>query len=101
MWVNSYSDAFQVIHHNLDRALEAYNISGSKTYNRAAKMSAVSQFESHKQRFFNHLLTGMKCPTLIKAIEQDLAAQNAVVVQVVSTNEELLKRRLDEVPASE
>jgi hypothetical protein len=98
---NSYSDAFGVIHNNLDKALEACNISGDKTYNRAAKMSAVSQFESHKQRFFNHLLTGMKCPTLIKAIEQDLAAQNAVVVQIVSTNEELLKRRLDEVPASE
>ncbi|WP_242055718.1 strawberry notch-like NTP hydrolase domain-containing protein [Nostoc flagelliforme] len=62
---NSYSDAFQVIHNNLEKALEACNISGAKTYNRAAKMSANSQFESHKQRFFNHLLTGMKCPTLI------------------------------------
>ncbi|MBD2452309.1 strawberry notch family protein [Nostoc sp. FACHB-152] len=98
---NDYSDAFQVIHNNLNKALEACNITGAKTYNRAAKMSAMSQFESHKQRFFNHLLTGIKCPTLIKAIEQDLAQGNAVVVQVVSTNEELLKRRLDEVPADE
>ncbi|MEH1899713.1 MAG: strawberry notch family protein [Nostoc sp.] len=98
---NSYSDAFQVIHHNLDKALEACNITGAKTYNRAAKMSAKSQFESHKQRFFNHLLTGMKCPTLIKAIEQDLAQGLAIVIQIVSTNEELLKRRLDEVPADE
>jgi phospholipid N-methyltransferase len=98
---NSYSDAFGVIHHNLDKALEACNISGDKTYNRAAKMSAVSQFESHKQKFFNHLLIGMKCPTLIKAIEQDLAQGLAIVIQIVSTNEELLKRRLDEVPASE
>ncbi|WP_292839842.1 strawberry notch C-terminal domain-containing protein [Nostoc sp. NMS8] len=98
---NSYSDAFGVIHNNLDKALEACNISGSKTYNRAAKMSAVSQFESHKQRFFNHLLTGMKCPQLIKAIEEDLAAQNAVVIQIVSTNEELLKRRLNEVAPEE
>ncbi|WP_375495800.1 strawberry notch-like NTP hydrolase domain-containing protein [uncultured Nostoc sp.] len=98
---NSYSDAFQVIHHNLDKALEACNISGDKTYNRAAKMSAMSQFESHKQRFFNHLLTGMKCPQLIKAIEEDLAAQNAVIIQIVSTNEELLKRRLNEVVPEE
>ncbi|MEH2228291.1 MAG: strawberry notch family protein [Nostoc sp.] len=98
---NSYSDAFQVIHHNLDKALEACNISGDKTYNRAAKMSAVSQFESHKQRFFNHLLTGMKCPQLIKAIEEDLAALNAIVIQIVSTNEELLKRRLNEVSSEE
>ena len=98
---NSYSDAFGVIHNNLDKALEACNISGDKTYNRAAKMSAVSQFESHKQRFFNHLLTGMKCPQLIKAIEEDLAAQNAIVIQIVSTNEELLKRRLNEVALEE
>ncbi|MEH2120571.1 strawberry notch-like NTP hydrolase domain-containing protein [Nostoc sp.] len=98
---DSYSEAFQIIHNNLHKALEACNISGSKTFNRAAKMSAMSQFESHKQRFFNHLLTGIKCPQLIKAIEQDLTQGNAVVVQVVSTNEELLKRRLNEVPTSE
>ncbi|MBD2535551.1 strawberry notch C-terminal domain-containing protein, partial [Nostoc flagelliforme FACHB-838] len=98
---NSYSDAFGVIHNNLDKALEACNISGDKTYNRAAKMSAVSQFESHKQRFFNHLLTGMKCPQLIKAIEEDLAVGNAIVIQIVSTNEELLKRRLNEVALEE
>ncbi|MCC5664802.1 strawberry notch family protein [Nostoc sp. CHAB 5784] len=98
---DSYADAFQVIHNNLHKALEACNISGSKTYNRAAKMSAMSQFESHKQRFFNHLLTGMKCPQLIKAIEQDIAQGHAVVIQIVSTNEELLKRRLNQVPAEE
>ncbi|WDD36216.1 strawberry notch family protein (plasmid) [Nostoc sp. UHCC 0926] len=98
---DSYADAFQIIHNNLHKALEACNISGSKTYNHMAKMSAMSQFESHKQRFFNHLLTGMKCPKLINAIEQDIAQGYAVVVQIVSTNEELLKRRLHEVPASE
>ncbi|BBD70061.1 hypothetical protein NIES4072_64410 [Nostoc commune NIES-4072] len=98
---DSYADAFQIIHNNLYKALEACNISGAKTYNRMAKMSAMSQFESHKQRFFNHLLTGMKCPKLIKAIEQDIAQGHAVVVQIVSTNEELLKRRLHQVPASE
>ncbi|WP_292844007.1 strawberry notch C-terminal domain-containing protein [Nostoc sp. NMS8] len=94
---DSYASAFQIIHNNLYKALEACNISGAKTYNRMAKMSAMSQFESHKQRFFNHLLTGMKCPKLIKAIEQDLAFGHAVVIQIVSTNEELLKRRLNEV----
>ncbi|MHC0068001.1 strawberry notch-like NTP hydrolase domain-containing protein [Nostoc sp. UIC 10890] len=98
---DAYADAFKIIHNNLYKALEACNITGAKTYNRAAKMSAMSQFESHKQRFFNHLLTGMKCPQLIKAIEQDLAHGHAVIVQIVSTNEELLKRRLDEVSAEE
>ncbi|BAY41895.1 hypothetical protein NIES2111_62910 (plasmid) [Nostoc sp. NIES-2111] len=98
---NRYADAFQIIHNNLNQALEACNITGAKIYNRAAKMSAMSQFESHKQRFFNHLLTGMKCPMLIKAIENDLAQGHAVVIQIVSTNEELLKRRLNEVRAEE
>ena len=98
---DNYSEAFQIIHNNLYKALEACNISGAKTYNRMAKMSAMSQFESHKQRFFNHLLTGMKCPKLIKAIEQDLALGHAIVIQIVSTNEELLKRRLYGIPVDE
>ncbi|HYX17477.1 MAG TPA: strawberry notch family protein, partial [Nostoc sp.] len=98
---DSYASAFQIIHNNLYKALEACNISGAKTYNRMAKMSAMSQFESHKQRFFNHLLTGMKCPKLIQAIEQDLALGHAVVIQIVSTNEELLKRRLYGIPVDE
>ncbi|MEH2008038.1 strawberry notch-like NTP hydrolase domain-containing protein [Nostoc sp.] len=98
---DSYADAFQIIHNNLHKALEACNISGAKTYNRMAKMSAMSQFESHKQRFFNHLLTGMKCPKLIKAIEHDIAIGHAVVIQIVSTNEELLKRKLYGISAEE
>jgi protein strawberry notch len=51
--------------------------------------------------FFNHLLTAMKCPTLIAALERDLEEGHAAVVQVVSTNEALLDRRLAEIPASE
>ncbi len=38
---------------------------------------------------------------LIKAIEQDIAQGHAVVIQIVSTNEELLKRRLNEVPSED
>jgi protein strawberry notch len=52
-------------------------------------------------RFFNHLLTAMKCPTLIAAIARDLEAGHACVLQVVSTNEALLDRRLAEIPTSE
>ena len=38
---------------------------------------------------------GMKAPTVIRAIEDDLAAGKACVIQVVSTGESLLKRRLE------
>jgi predicted RNA methylase len=99
---DAYADAFQIIHHNLNAALEAANITGIEgTYNRQAKVAARSAFESNKQRFFNHLLTAMKCPTLIASIERDLDQGHAIVLQVVSTNEALLDRRLADIPASE
>jgi hypothetical protein len=99
---DSYADAFQIIHNNLEAALEASGISSDGgTLNPQAKSAARSAFESNKQRFFNHLITAMKCPSLIKAIEADLAAGHAAVVQVVSTSEALMERRLDEIPPSE
>src|SRR6202043_3287123 len=100
---DAYADAFQIIHNNLDAAMEAANITGAdgSSYNRNAKAAARSAFESNKQRFFNHLLTAMKCPTLIAALQRDLDAGHAALVQVVSTNEALLERRLAEIPTSE
>ena len=85
---DAYADAFQIIHKNLNAALEAANITGvDGTYNRNAKAAARSAFESNKQRFFNHLLTAMKCPTLIAAIARDLDEGHACILQIVSTNE--------------
>jgi hypothetical protein len=100
---DAYADAFQIIHKNLTEALKAANITGADggTYNRNAKAAARSAFESNKQRFFNHLLTAMKCPTLIARIAGDLEEGHSVVLQVVSTNEALLERRLAEIPTSE
>ena len=97
---DAYAEAFRVIHNNLSAALEAMNITqpGEGTLNRQAKAAALSAFESAKQRFFNYLLTAMKCPTLIRAIEADLAQGDAAVVQIVSTGEALLDRRLAEIP---
>ena len=43
----------------------------------------------------------MKCPTLIAALTRDLEAGHAAIVQIVSTNEALLERRLAEIPTSE
>ncbi|HXC14828.1 MAG TPA: strawberry notch family protein [Stellaceae bacterium] len=100
---DAYADAFQIIHKNLNAALEAANITGSNgsTYNRTAKAAARSAFESNKQRFCNHLLTAMKCPTLIAAIARDIDDGHACILQIVSTNEALLDRRLAEIPTSE
>ncbi|KUM26698.1 methylase [Mesorhizobium loti] len=99
---NAYADAFQVIHNNLSAALEAANItSDSATLNRNAKAAARSAFESTKQRFFSHLITSMMTPTLIAAIEQDRADGHSAVVQIVSTGEALMERRLAEIPTEE
>ena len=99
---DAYADAFQIIHRNLNEALKAANITGEggNTYNRNARAAARSAFEVNKQRFFNHLLTAMKCPTLIAAIARDLEAGHAIVLQIVSTNEALLDRRLAEIPTT-
>lgn len=91
-----------VIHNNLDAAMEAANITGSDgTLNRQAKSAARSAFESTKQRFFGHLLTSMKTPTLIRSVTTDLAAGHAAVIQIVSTGEALMERRLADIPTEE
>lgn len=99
---DAYAGAFAIIHNNLAAAMEAANITGdSGTLNRQAKSAARSAFESAKQRFFGHLLTSMKTPTLISSIEADLAAGHAAVIQIVSTGEALMERRLSEIPTEE
>ena len=99
---DAYAGAFQVIHAHLDAALEATGVTdGKETLNPNAKSAARSAFEGAKQRFFGHLLVAMKCPTLLRAVEADLDAGRACVVQLVSTGEALLERRLADVPASE
>jgi hypothetical protein len=99
---DAYASAFQVIHNNLDAAMRAANVTGeSGTLNAQAKSAARSAFEAAKQRFFSHLITSMKTPTLISAIERDLKAGHAAVVQIVSTGEALMERRLADIPTEE
>ena len=99
---DAYAGAFKIIHRNIQEALKATGIvDGEDTLNRNAKAAALSAFEGAKQRFFGHLLTAMKCPSLIRAIEADLAAGRSAVIQLVSTGEALMERRIAEIPASE
>ena len=99
---DSYAEAFKVIHANIDKALEATGIAkDGDTLNKRAKAAALSAFEGAKQRFFGHLLTSMKCPTLIRSIQEDLDADHSAVIQLVSTGEALMDRRIAEIPASE
>jgi predicted RNA methylase len=99
---DSYAAAFEVIHNHLDAAMKVANITcDTGTLNAQAKSAARSAFESAKQRFFGHLLTSMKTPSLIRSIERDLEAGHAAVIQIVSTGEALMERRLAEIPTDE
>ena len=99
---DAYAGAFAIIHNHLDAAMEAANITGATgTLNGQAKSAARSAFESAKQRFFGHLLTSMKTPTLIRSITNDLESGHAAVIQIVSTGEALMERRLAELPTKE
>jgi predicted RNA methylase len=99
---DAYAGAFAIIHNNLEAALKAANIVGETgTLNAQAKSAARSAFEGAKQRFFNHLITAMKTPSLIAHIERDLVAGHAAVIQIVSTGEALMERRLADIPTEE
>ncbi|MGA2997533.1 strawberry notch-like NTP hydrolase domain-containing protein [Bradyrhizobium sp.] len=99
---DAYAGAFSIIHNNLDAAMRAANITGATgTLNAQAKSAARSAFESAKQRFFGHLLTSMKTPSLVRSIERDLDAGHATVIQIVSTGEALMERRLAEIPTED
>jgi hypothetical protein len=99
---DAYAGAFTIIHNNLDDAMWAANITGETgTLNAQAKSAARSAFESAKQRFYGHLLTSMKTPSLIRAIDRDLDEGHAAVIQIVSTGEALMRHRLSEIPTEE
>lgn len=101
---DAYAEAWAIIHANLREALEATRIIDSQTggtLNSGAKSAALSIFEGTKQRFFAQLLLSMKLPSLLPAIDRVIADGHAVVVQLVSTAEAMLDRRLADLSDEE
>lgn len=100
---DAWADAFQIIHTNLQEALKATGVSDEegKSNSAQAKSAIMSAFESNKLRFFAHLLSGLKTPSLVSSIRNALEAGNSAIVQIVSTNEAVMERRLAEIPAEE
>ena len=98
-----WAAAFQVIHKNLEKALKSTNAVSDQgaTLNKNLKSTSKSAFESTKQRFFNHLITAMKCPKLFEAIDKDIENGNSVIIQIVSTGEAIMERALDRINPSE
>lgn len=100
---DSWADAYQIIHRHLQSALKAVGVcdEDGKAKSGLAASLATSAFESCKQRFFAGLLAGLKAPTLIASIRQDLLEARSAIVQIVTTNEAVMERRLAEIPAEE
>jgi predicted RNA methylase len=99
-----YADAWAIIHRNMEAALELTGVVDGlegNTLNSGAKASARSRFESTKQRFFGQVLLSMKLPTVIAAAEQHLAEGKSVVMQLVTTAESILDRRLGQLAPDE
>ncbi|MBN8829563.1 MAG: strawberry notch family protein [Sphingomonadales bacterium] len=71
------------------------------TLNSGAKSAALSIFEGTKQRFFAQLLLSMKLPSLLPTVDAAIADGHAVVVQLVSTAEAMLDRRLADLSDEE
>ncbi|KAK0360044.1 Protein strawberry notch 2, partial [Friedmanniomyces endolithicus] len=100
---DAWADAFQLIHANLAEALKATGFADEegKAKSGLAASAVHSAFEGAKLRFFGHLLAGLKAPTLAAAIRTDLAEGRSAVVQIVSTNEAVMERRLASIPPEE
>lgn len=97
---DKWAEAFQIIHADIEAALQSSNIVSEEgtTLSKQGRSNARSTFESTKQRFFNHTLTSMKCPSLFAAIDKDIEAGHAAIIQIVSTGEATLDRALDKIP---
>ena len=54
-----------------------------------------------EQRFFAQVLLSLKLPSIFPAIDEHLAQHESVVVQLISTAESILKRRLNELDPEE
>jgi hypothetical protein len=94
---DTYAEAWGVIHQNMEKALELTAVVDgleNATLNSGAKAAARSRFESTKQRFFGQVLLSMKLPTVIAAAQQHLDGGQSVVMQLVTTAESILDRRL-------
>ncbi len=94
---DTYADAWGIIHQNMEKALELTAVVDgleNATLNSGAKAAARSRFESTKQRFFGQVLLSMKLPTVIAAAQHHLENGQSVVMQLVTTAESILDRRL-------
>lgn len=84
------SEAWQLVLKSFDGALAQTGGVGNST----AKKNAKGAFWTSNQRFWNQIVTSMQMPSVIKAIEKDLAEGFSPVLQFTNTNEAALNRAI-------
>ena len=91
---NTMSKAWQITLQNVQAALKETGASKAKGI---AKSSAISQYYSAIQRFYNQVLTSMSMPTVIDSMKKELAAGHSCVLQLVNTNEAEQERQVAKI----
>ena len=72
------AECWQKILQNIDKALE---LCGGDEAKKGAKGTALMQFWSAHQRFFNQIMLTLQTPAMIKDIERQLDEGNSIVIQ--------------------
>ncbi len=85
---NTMAQSWNIIQKNVEAALVTTNAESSGN----AKGAARAAFWGAHQRFFNQILTALQMPSLLTDIEEKIANGDAVVLQLVNTNEAQTER---------
>jgi len=85
------AEAWQVVLKDINKAFETTGVmSGGKAAGRESgkvKSNIMSAFWGAHQRFFNQVITASQMPSVIKQMEDDIAAGKSIVLQITNTNE--------------
>ena len=92
---NELARAWQGVLKNVNEAL---GITGGDKSG-SAKSAAMAAFWGSHQRFFNQVITSLQTPTVIDDMRKQIAAGNALVVQLVNTNEATQEREVAKAQA--
>jgi hypothetical protein len=94
---DALAEAWQVVLRNINAALKATGADKDAK----AKSAAMSAFWGGHQRFFNQVITSMQMPSVIKAVEADIAAGRQAVLQLTNTNEASQERAAAKAQSAE
>ncbi len=88
----SACDAWRAISQSIEHTISMTTNGGPRQ-----TAMAMSQFYSTQQRFFSLLLTSMKIPSVVEAVQRDLANGKSVAITLINTNEAAQNREKNRI----